>query len=386
MARLINPNFLQLRRSLMAGKSGCVLEGGSRSGKTWSGVDFVIYLTARIETACTINIIKETYNSFKTTLYEDFNRRLPQFGIASPFDNVQEKPSFWLMGSKINLIGADKVASNKHGQGADYVWYNESLDIAKATFDQTEMRCRKFWWMDYNPKFTDHWIFDNVCGREDVDFLKTTFLDNPFISESEKKKILSYEDTEKNRRNGTVDTYMWEVYGLGLRAARQGLIFPEVVWIDQFPEGLDKVVYGMDFGYTIDPTAIVKAGRIENNLYLEKQLYKPIDNGAQLSTYFDAIVGKDHHCWADSSDPGMISDLRQRGFNCFGVTKFPGSIKYGIDKLKQFKIHIVRSDEFRKEQENYCWDEINGIMLNEPIDKFNHLWDASRYAVMSEFR
>jgi len=355
------------------------------SGKTWSSVDFVILLASIPKARFTINIIKETYNSFKTTLYEDFDRRLSMFGLQSPFDGIKEVSSFWLMGSKVNLLGADK-ASTKHGVGADFVWFNESLDIQKSVFDQSEMRCRHFWWMDYNPKVTDHWVYDQVCERDNVAFLKTTFLDNPFISPAEKNKILSYEDTPRNRANGTVDKYMWEVYGLGLRSARVGLIFPQVTWIDKFPENVDHVCYGMDFGYTIDPSAISKVGVDGNNLFLEKKLYQPTADFSVLRTYYDAVVGKEGRTWADSADPGMISDFRRAGYNVFGVKKFTGITNYGIDMMKRYNIHIVRSPEWRKEQENYCWMEINGILINKPIDKFDHLWQASIYALVSEFR
>jgi PBSX family phage terminase large subunit len=355
------------------------------SGKTWSSVDFVILLASIPKARFTINIIKETYNSFKTTLYEDFDRRLSMFGLQSPFDGIKEVSSFWLMGSKVNLLGADK-ASTKHGVGADFVWFNESLDIQKSVFDQSEMRCRHFWWMDYNPKVTDHWVYDQVCERDNVAFLKTTFLDNPFISPAEKNKILSYEDTPRNRANGTVDKYMWDVYGLGLRSARVGLIFPQVTWIDKFPENQDHVVYGMDFGYTNHPSAIGRVCLIGNDLFLEKLLYQPTEDFSVLQPYYEALVGKEPHCWADSADPGMIADFRRMGYNVFGVSKPKGSVKWGIDMMKRYNIHIVRSPEARKEQENYCWKEINGILLNEPEDKFNHLWDCWRYAVMSEYR
>jgi len=348
-------------------------------------MDFVIWLCSQPGERFTINIIKETYNSFKTTLYDDFNRRLPDFGIASPFEGVKEVQSFWLMGSKINLIGADK-ASTKHGVSADFVWINEALDVSKSVFDQSEMRCRRFWWMDYNPKFTDHWIYDQVCGRDDVTFLKTTFLDNPFISLAEKSKILSYQDTERNRKNGTVDLYMWEVYGLGLRAARQGLIFPNVTWIDRFPENQDHVVYGMDFGYTNDPTCIGRVCVIGNDLFAECLMYQPTDCFETLHPYFKAVVEPDKHCWADSADPGMIAKFRQAGLNVFGVRKYPGSVKDGIDTLKGYNLHFVRNPHVRKEQENYSWKEINGILLNEPNDAYNHFFDSIRYACMSEFK
>jgi len=123
MGKLINPNLLATTNAFHAGKSGIVQEGSSRSGKTWSNIDFLIWLCSTVETAATINIIKETYKSFKTTLYDDFNRRLPMYGISSPFADRQEVASFKLFGNKINLLGADSD-SVYHGVSCDYFWIN----------------------------------------------------------------------------------------------------------------------------------------------------------------------------------------------------------------------------------------------------------------------
>jgi hypothetical protein len=102
-----NKNLRFLYDSLQAGKRGVLLEGSSRSGKTWDSIDFIIYLCASVETKATINIIKESYNSFKTTLYDDFNRRLPDYGLKSPFADRRDVSTFKLFGNKINLLGAD---------------------------------------------------------------------------------------------------------------------------------------------------------------------------------------------------------------------------------------------------------------------------------------
>jgi phage terminase large subunit len=384
MGRIINPNLKFLVKSRQEGKRGVVLEGSSRSAKTWSSIDFIVYLASTIETGSTINIIKETYNSFKTTLYDDFNRRLPDYGIRSPFADRQEVKQFKLFGNKINLLGADSP-SVFHGVSCDYFYINEALDVSKSVFDQLEMRCRKFWFIDYNPKFTDHWVYDKICHRSDVGFLKTTFKDNPFISPQERSKILSYEPTEYNIQQGTADDYMWNVYGLGLRSAPEGLIFQHVTWIDTFPTNIEKIYWGSDVGYTNSPSTLVKMGVNGNNIYLEKIHHGPTPS----SNEYIPIIR--HHCptetvWADSAEPGYISDARKAGLRVLAVNKFPGSIKYGISLLKKFKIHIVDCAEWRREQSNYKYREINGIRLDEPIDDFNHLWDAARYAAISNLR
>ncbi len=384
MAKQINPNLRYLCEAYQSGKRGVILEGSSRSAKTWSSLDFIVWLCSKKETGATINIIKETYKSFKTTLYDDFNRRLPMLGIRSPFQDRQEVASFKLFGNKINLLGADSE-SLAHGVSCDYFYINEALDVAKGIFDQSEMRCRKFFWMDYNPKYTDHWIFQNVQPRPDVGFLKTTFRDNPWISPQERAKIESYEPTERNIQQGTADEYMWNVYGLGLRSAPEGLIFQHVTWVQKFPENIEKVYWGIDFGYTQSPTALAKVGVDGDKLYAECVHYGPTPSGNELIP----ILKK--HCpdatiWADSADPGLIAECRKAGLKVFAVSKYPGSITHGIALERKFKIHYVDSPATRKEQSNYKYKEIRGIKLDEPVDEHNHWHDAKRYAILSNIR
>jgi len=361
------------------------MEGGSRSGKTWSAICFIVKLCAdNPRKGLVINIIKETYSGFKTTLYQDFDRVLSAIGEYNPFAFVKDISQFMLFGNRIVFIGADQAAKF-HGASCDYFWINEGLDVDQAIFDQLEMRCRKAWIIDYNPKVTDHWIYNTLFKRDDVKVVYSTMLDNPHTLKWERKKIIGYEPIPENIAAGTADEYMWKVYGLGQRAARQGLVFPEVVWVDSFPSDIEQIVYGMDFGYTNSPTAIAKVGRNGRDLFIEKLFYTPVDNAGDLYAVIQKL-GITESIWADSADPGMISDLRAKGLRVFAVNKFAGSIKYGIDLMKQHKIHAVRDVDLRKEFENYRWKEIGGISLNEPEDEYNHAIDAARYAILSNFR
>lgn len=389
--REANKNFLFLCQNYdREDRKGVALEGSSRSGKTISSVDFIIWYCLR-NTGKTINVIKETYNSFKTTLYDDFNKRLIDFGIASPFERSKEVITFDLLGNKVNFLGADKE-SKFLGASCDLAYFNEVLDIEKGIFDQTEMRCRDFFWMDYNPKVTEHWVFNSVIKRDDVAFLHSTFKDNPFISKTELNKILSYEPTPENERQGTVDEYKWKVYGLGVRSALEGLVFPNVFWINEFPEDCEEECYGLDFGAN-DPAALgrvgvkppVEVGR-KPRLYLQKKFYLPIQDNNLYYELLDASLPEDYIVWADSARPDLINDLKMNGFAIYGAYKPRGSVNFGIGLMKRFEIHIVRDTDSRKEQENYKWKEVNGIKLNEPEDKNNHLWDCWRYATYMQFR
>lgn len=398
---------------LTEGYRGFVLEGSSRSTKTWSGIDIIIWLCTVVEESCTINIYRETYNEFKTTLYDDFKRRLDDFELPNPFHNAKEIKSFKIGKNTIYFLG-----DGKHGGGCDYAFYNEAMYVDHQVFDQSEMRCRKFWWMDYNPSFTDHWVFDRVVTRPDVGFLRTTFRDNPFISNGEKNKILSYEPwlpdsyeiigsdliyngeiiSEKNQppihplnvSNGTSDEFMWKVYGLGLRGAMKGVIFPHVVWIDEFPDM--GYSYGNDFGFTSDPNVTVRYAEDAKNIYIEPLCYQPIETPEELNNFWNSIgLENTLPITCDSSDKytgenkgtvEMVSSLYDAGWSVSKVRKTK-SVMYWLLSMKNKRIHIVKNhlySQAKKEQENYRFKEINGIQINQPIDMYNHLWDAARYA------
>lgn len=404
---------------LISGYAGAALEGSSRSGKTWSGVDIIIYLSTikHKKEGCTINIYRETYNEFKTTVYEDFKRRLDDYNLPNPFHNAREVPSFRIGKSTINLLG-----DGKHGGGCDYAFFNEAMMISKSIFDQVKMRCRKFWWMDYNPSFTDHWVFDNVLHRSDVIFLRTTFLDNPYISPNELKEILGYEPwlpgsyevtvegvyynglpvTEKNQppqhptniKEGTANEFMWKVYGLGLRGAMQGVIFDNIVWIDEFPDYLGYIGVN-DFGFTSDPNSFNRFAETEDCIFVEPLIYEPIETADVLSASIEVHnFDKEAAIVCDSSDKRvsekngtvqMVSDLKELGWNALKVSKVK-SITYWILSMKKKKICIVKNalySKIKKEAENYKWMEINGILINQPIDKFNHFFDSVRYGHMA---
>lgn len=426
-----NPNYALLykaiseqlyneRNELIGGFRGSALEGSSRSGKTWAGVDIIIWLCLFVEKNCTINIYRETYNEFKTTLYDDFKRRLDDYGLPNPFHRAKEVKSFKINGSTIYFLG-----DGKHGGGCDYAFFNEMMFINQSVFDQTEMRCRKFWWADYNPSVTDHWFFDKVLTRPDVAFLRTTYLDNKHISPQEKNKILSYdpwlpgsyivkngvvmcynkatnkveEVTKTNQppphptniKNGTADEFMHKVYGLGLRGAMKGVIFPHVEWIDKFPEDI-ACIYPNDFGFTTDPNVLGKYAEDEYNIWIEPLTYQPIENPSELAAVIDSLgIDKDAIIPCDSADKytgenkgtvEMVKGLKMEGFeNAYKISKTK-SVMFWLNSMKGKKIHIVRNHLYQqvlKEQQNYRMREINGIAINQPIDLFNHFWDMARY-------
>jgi phage terminase large subunit len=439
MPRQINPNLKHLVKCFQSRKKGAVLEGSSRSAKTWSGIDFIVWLCSKIETSATINILKETYNSFKTTLYEDFNRRLPMFGIKSPFAFKQEVKSFKLFGNTINLLGCDSETVLE-GVGCDYFFANEALNISKRALDQSEMRCRKFWWYDYNPKYSQHYIYDSVCTRPDVGFLKTTYRDNPYISDNERNKIESYqpvaatkiamfygskdkidqnrivaiqkakayntklnpdgfpipdlielERCKQNEKLGTADPYNWSVFGEGERTAPEGLIFPKVNWVNEFPNNIEKIYWGLDFGYSESPSTLVKFGVIGKEIYAQIMFYQPTPSSDILIPLLKKhLPTENYNCWADPSGEyggrTMITDCRKAGLKVYAANSYPGSIIDGIAILHKYNLNLIECPEWRTEQQGYRKAEakVGGIkvMTDLPVDDKNHAFDALRISAI----
>ena len=380
--RRYNKNLLFLIEQYQKGAAGVILEGSSRSGKTWSSIDFIIYLCSLFDDPITVTIVKETYNSFKSTLYRDFKRRLNDFGLDNPFERAKEISSFKIFNHTIQLMGADNP-SKFHGLGSDFVYFNEMIDIPRAIFDQAEQRCSRFWWGDYNPSASVHYIYDNIIPRDDVAFLKTTFKDNPYISEPERRKILSYEPTEENKRQGTADDYMWSVYGLGERKSKSGVVFDNITWIDKFPE-YERIGYALDLGFTTSPTVLTKATTIGNDLYAECLIYEPTEKPEDLSKMLYALGLENEVLWVDSAHPLFIGGLMNLGHRVFAIKKT--KIIDGISMVKQYNLNIVRNRNVIKEAENYVWRTINDIPLDEPIKGFDHFWDSLRYNVLANFR
>lgn len=238
-----------------------------------------------------------------------------------------------------------------------------------------------------NPTTKEHWIFREFfekkgleggenCIIDNVMYIHTSYLDvnQKYIP---KNIIRDYEKLKVEN----IDEYNNIVLG-GWIKNPEGQIFTNIEIIEKLPESYESVYFGLDFGYITDCTAITETRKSGNNLYIQSHCYTQIDNAFDLYEVICAI-DKEAVYWADSADPGMIGSLRRMGLNIYAVKKYAGSVKTGIDIMKRYKLHVVKDANFLSEINNYTWKKVNGITLNEPIDKYNHNFDSCRYAIMS---
>ena len=361
-----------------------VLEGGSRSSKTYSIIQFfILYAINNTHRSNRVIIARKKGTWLSATVWNDFQTILLGMGLLSSCGINKTLKTIRLYTTTFEFVGLDDT-QKLHGLTMDIFWVNEAMECHKDDFDQLEQRCSRFSILDYNPSSEEHWIYDNVCSRDDCYFDHSTMLDNPFIPPNMKRKILSYEPTEYNYTQNTVDKRKWLIYGLGKRAKIEGLIFDNYTIIKEIPIWVKRKWQGLDFGYTTDPTACCEVGFLDNALYINEQFYatnmltKDIINTLKLFPK--------HKIWSESADPRLTTEIYNAGFNIHQVQKYGGSVKAGIDFMKGLKIYITENSlNVKKEFDNYTHQQDkNGRWLNEPVDDWNHALDGMRYVCLME--
>lgn len=366
-----------------------VFEGGSRSGKTYGIIQWIIiYALTHTDKQTRIVCCRKKGTWLASTVWNDFNVILNETGIINYCKINKTLKTIQLYTTSIEFIGLDDT-QKLHGLTTDIFWINEAIEASTNDFDQLEQRTSRFAILDYNPSAEEHWIYDRVCKRPDCYFDHSTMLGNPFLPENSKRKILSYEPTEENIANGTADERKWKIYGLGLRAKLEGLVFPEYELVDAIPESIDKRWYCIDFGYSSDPTAIAEVAynKATNSLYVKEHCYEAgllskdiisIMHGLQKKRLLKII--------SESADPRLVKEMQQAGLPVFPVRKYSGSIEAGIDFMRGVKIKIT-SDSLnaKKEFDTYTFQQApDGHFLNIPVDDANHIIDGVRYVCLEE--
>lgn len=363
-----------------------VLEGGSRSSKTHSIIQFWILWAytnmGKGDKRVIVARLKSTW--LKATVVKDFIDVLKFYGLYDENDYNKSERIYKLFDTEFWFVGLDDP-QRIHGLQSDAFWINEAIEAHKDDYDQLMQRCKGFAVLDYNPSEEEHWIYDALLKRKRTWYNHSTMLKNPLIPKNAKEQILSYEPTEENYAAGTADKRKWEIYGLGKRAKLEGLVFENYELIDEIPARVKRRVRGLDLGYSNDVTAAVDIGiDIPNNaIYIDELCYNTKMLTGDIIKVLRDLTSK---VWCDNADPRLIDEVYNAGIDIEATEKGPGSIKAGLDKMKGMRICItMRSFNIIKEFKNYTYkQDKNGKFLNEPIDLFNHAIDAIRYVVLME--
>ena len=371
------------RATANSDKSVIVHEGGTSSGKTYAILQHLatVLCTQYNEV---ITVVGQDIPNLKVGAYRDFQNIINE----TPF--FQQNVTDWNKSNRtFDSVTGSTIEFNSYKDDIDarsgkrsYSFFNEANGISYDIFEQINMRTTKQTIIDFNPSAA-FWAHDKLHGRDHVDWFNSTFRDNPFIKDSVVKKIMAYEPTPENIERGTANKYRWMVYGLGQVGRLEGLVFPDFKVSAEWPDDYKWRAFGMDFGFTNDPTTLIEMRYAHGNLYLHEHIYETGLTNPDISNRLKSIgFGRDEIV-ADSAEPKSIRELVNSGWNVKPAVKGPDSVNTGIDILKRYPLYITsRSKNLIEEFSSYTWKmDRDGKALNKPVDKYNHGIDAARYAI-----
>lgn len=358
----------------LSDKRFIVEQGGTRSGKTYNILNWIIFNYSLKNRGKIITICRKHGPSLRGSAMRDFFEILQAHNLYDENKHYKSVNEYKLFGNTIEFISLDEPQKIR-GRKRHLLFINEGNEITKEDFFQLNIRTIDRVIIDYNPSDEYHWIYDDLIPRPDCDFHKTTYLDNPFLD----PKLI-----EEIERLKQTDEVYWQVYGLGERAVSKAIIFAYHE-VESIPEDAQLVSYGLDFGYTNDPTAMVAIYQKDLNLYLDEILYKTMMTAEDINYEFRSREVGRSLIFADSAEPRLIDNLKRMGWNIRPSIKGQDSVRAGIDLLKRHKIHITkRSDNLIHEFRSYKWiEDKSGKLTNVPEDRNNHLIDAARYGTYS---
>lgn len=275
-------------------------------------------------------------------------------------------------GSKIEFFSVDQP-DKLRGARRDRLFINEANNIPFDAFEQLEVRTQEFVFLDWNP-VSEFWFYTDVMGkRDDVELIKLTYKDNEALSQ----EIINSIEQRKNRAG------WWKVYGLGELGEVEGKIYKDWQIIDEIPHEARLERYGVDFGYTNDPTAIVALYYYNGGYIVDEIAYRVgMDNPAIA----DVLINQPRALVvADSAEPKSIDEIAAYGLTVAGALKGADSVRYNIAVVQEQRMSVTkRSVHVIKEYRNFLWKvDRDGKILNEPETEFKHSMDAIAYSMVS---
>jgi PBSX family phage terminase large subunit len=361
--------------------------GSSRSSKTFSILQ-IFWILAWTNQRTKLAVFRNTKKDCKDTILQDMLKYYPTLdNYESVRFNKTESIFTFPNGSTINIEGTDDELK-VHGYHSDYLWFNEFYKMPKETFDQLDMRCSVAVFMDYNP-VGKLWS-DDLVKQDNATLIHSTFKDNPFCPLEQKKKILSYEPTEYNIQQNTASDYMWQVYGLGLKAEKPNRIFRNWQQMEDkaFYDLPYQSYYATDFGLSAPTANIEFKFDGDKTFFFHQRIYKPMNQmEGTLSDEFDKLASikhKENICDSGNElNKAEGTKLRNSGYNVIFAQKGHGSINAGIETLQKCNVFYTKSSiDLENEYENYSWKMYQGIQMDVPEDNQNdHALDCCRMGV-----
>lgn len=363
-----------LRRIQKLNKRLRIIQGGSSAGKT---IAVLLVLIDRLqrEKGIISSVVSETIPHLKRGAIRDFLNIIEAHGYYQ--DDRWNRSDFiytFETGSKLEFFSADSADKVRGPRRNGDLFINECNNISYETYTQLAIRTLGSIYLDFNP-VAEFWVHDEIIAKEvEHDFIILTYKDNEGLPQVIVDEI---ESRQGNKQ-------FWTVYGLGLLGEFEGKIFTG--WridLDEIPHEARLERYGLDFGYSNDPTALIAVYYFNGGYILDEIAYSKGLSNKQIA---DLLINEKRALTiADSAEPKSIDELRSYGLLVQPTVKGKDSVTNGIQVVQDQQISVTkRSVNVIKEYRNYLWlVDKDGRRLNEPSPLWNHAMDAVRYAINS---
>lgn len=348
-----------------------IIQGGSSAGKTIA-ILLILIDRAQSERGKVFSVVSETMPHLKKGAIRDFLSIMEAHKYYN--DDSWNKTDYiykFETGTKIEFFSADSP-DRVRGPRRDVLFINEANNTTFETFTQLAIRTNEDIYLDFNP-VSEFWVHTDVIPKNPHDFIILTYKDNEALPQTIVNEI---ESRRENR-------FFWKVYGEGQLGEVEGKIYKDWDIIDEIPHAARLERYGLDFGYTNDPSSIIAIYRHNGGWILDEICYSTgMSNrmlGDVLKNQSQALV------IADSAEPKSIDEIKAMGLTILPAEKGPDSVRNGIQLVQGERISMTkRSVNLIREYRNYLWEtDRDGKILNVPCHDFSHSMDATRYGLCS---
>ena len=391
-------NPIYLKHQLKNNNRYQIYFGGSSSGKSFSLAQRTVLDV--LNGHRNYLIVRNVQNTIKRSVLNEITKAINNFKVSQYFDvNKTDMIITCKLNKKqILFCGLDDVEKIKSITPIDGVvtdiWVEEATETERNDIKQLQKRLRglskvsKRLTLSFNPILQTHWIYTEYFGNwddsknlyqdEDLSILRTTYRDNKFLTDDDRAAL-----------ENETDPYFRAVYTDGKWGVLGAVIFKNwrVEDCSEIRKVADKFKNGLDFGFAEDPAAVVHAyyDKTRKRIYIFDEIYEHGLTNDLLAERVKELIGR-QYIVCDSAEPKSIQELKNHGVNALAAKKGKDSVNFGIQWLQQQEIIVdISCTNMKNELQQYKWKEDKeGNALPVPVDKFNHLLDALRYALEDE--
>lgn len=355
--------------------------GGARSSKSYSIIQLLVQKFIS-EDNKEILIARKTLPSLRLTAYKVFVNLLHDYGFYSRCVHNKTNLTIQYKDSTVYFMSIDDPEKVKSSE-FNYVFLEEANEFTYDDFMILWMRMSaptpdhqpNKVYLALNPSDEFSWVHQKVEHWNDAELIRSTYLDNPFLSKTYTKTLEDLKD---------IDTELYKIYALGEYATLSNTIYRNWQINQVFPTAFHDAFYGLDFGFNV-PAALLHIQVRDGELYLEEKIYEThLTNNDLIDRMNELSIPKKIPIYADSAEPKSIEDLCLAGYNVLPANK---NVLDGIKYVKQFKLHLRNeSTNLHREIRMYKWlKDKNSVVLDIPLKRDDHLADALRMGVYTHY-